>query len=295
MYLKRINFKNIILVAIISFIVLIPVFSYAQEDIISTEGNFLALSQKVEALESINNKILNTVYWTLGVLAAVFLGLISVNLYFNISANKREFEKTREELLATVKNEIIASESRILEKIAKSNAQEFERIKKESLAATENGIIASESRILEKIAKSNAQEFERIKKELLTITKNEVISAKSLIIEKIARLETNTEQMKYNIDDLEMDLRELEQIRYAKEGKQGAITILIRLLNKAIERNYDFRITEYLFQIRDYVKETPIRSYVNIDLEKELIKLEKKTEFKTTIEEIRSIKKVVAD
>ena len=235
-----------------------PIFSFAQEN---NSLTVQMLSQRVDMIENINQKLLNTVYWTLGVLAAIFIALVSVNLYFNISANKRELKETKEKLLSTAENEIIASESRILEKIAKSNAQEFERIKTE----------------------------------LLTTTKNEIISAKSSIIEKIARLETNAEQMKYNIDGLEMDLKELETIRYAEEGKQGAITIPIRLLNKAIERNQEFKITEYLFQIRDYIKENPIRSYVNIDLEKELVKLEKKTEFKTTIEEIRKLKKVVKD
>jgi len=284
--------KKIIFIIFIFLAITMPIFSFAQEN---NSLTVQMLSQRVDMIENINQKLLNTVYWTLGVLAAIFIALVSVNLYFNISANKRELKETKEKLLSTAENEIIASESRILEKIAKSNAQEFERIKTELLSTAENEIIASESRILEKIAKSNAQEFERIKTELLTTTKNEIISAKSSIIEKIARLETNAEQMKYNIDGLEMDLKELETIRYAEEGKQGAITIPIRLLNKAIERNQEFKITEYLFQIRDYIKENPIRSYVNIDLEKELVKLEKKTEFKTTIEEIRKLKKVVKD
>jgi len=250
--------KKIIFIIFIFLAITMPIFSFAQEN---NSLTVQMLSQRVDMIENINQKLLNTVYWTLGVLAAIFIALVSVNLYFNISANKRELKETKEKLLSTAENEIIASESRILEKIAKSNAQEFERIKTE----------------------------------LLTTTKNEIISAKSSIIEKIARLETNAEQMKYNIDGLEMDLKELETIRYAEEGKQGAITIPIRLLNKAIERNQEFKITEYLFQIRDYIKENPIRSYVNIDLEKELVKLEKKTEFKTTIEEIRKLKKVVKD
>lgn len=272
-----------------------PIFSHAQETIISTEGNFLALSQKVGALEDINNKILNTVYWTLGVLAAVFLGLISVNLYFNISANKRELEKIREELLTTTRNEIIASESRILEKIAESNTQEFEKIKKELLATVENKIITSESHILEKISKFNAKEFERTKAELLTNTKNEIISSKSPIIEKIARLETNAEQMKQNIDYLEMDVNELKIIRYTQEGKQGAITVRIRLLAKAIEKGLDFKISEILAEIRDYLREKNIRASIDIDLEKELAKLDEKPEFKTAIKEIRSFKKVVTN
>ena len=61
------------------------------------------LENKVTVLESVNSKILNTVYWTLGAFLTVFLGVIALNFFQTAFAHKKEFASLREDLYSKQK------------------------------------------------------------------------------------------------------------------------------------------------------------------------------------------------
>lgn len=108
--------------AILFFVILhlgLPSLTVAATPSPSPSTKLEVLDAKIDLLQKINERLLQTVYWTLATLAAIFLGLISVNLYFNISANKREIEQIREEVEAVARNLIKIAEQEIGEKVAR--------------------------------------------------------------------------------------------------------------------------------------------------------------------------------
>ncbi len=56
------------------------------------------LEEKVETIENLNSKLLNTIYWTLGTVAAIFTAIITLNFFSNFSINQRKIENIKEEL-----------------------------------------------------------------------------------------------------------------------------------------------------------------------------------------------------
>ncbi len=264
------------------------------------------LQARVDTLQDLNESILNSVYWTLGILATIFLGLISVNLYFNITGNKREIERIKKDFIERARNEILASEAKILEKISALNQKEFDNIKSDILATTKNEILASEAKILEKISALNQKEFDNIKSDILATTKNEILASEAKILEKnnnddkariadIEKIKREMTSIKDTSDDLDTRIKEFEIDRFAKNGQQGQILGMIDLLEKAIDKDNAYLIPSRLLKIRDYVNAHELRDYVATDLYKHLSKIENKDEYKILIEEIRSKIKTFTD
>jgi len=271
--MNKINlFKNITLFS--AFVVILFTFQISFADsqlVVSSPESIAVLQSRVDTLQSLNQSILNSVYWTLGILATIFLALISVNLYFNISANKREIEKIKKDFTDNAKNAILASESKILEKISALNQKEFDNIKSDILATAKNEVLASETKVFEKINsidKTKTAENENIKREVYSL--------------------------KDALDDLDTKVKEFEIDKFAEKGQQGEIIRMIDLLQKSIDKKkYD--IPERLVKIRDYLKNTEIRAYVSTDLNKQLSKIENNEENKFLVKEIRDNIKIFVD
>jgi len=305
--MNKINlFKNITLFS--AFVVILFTFQISFADsqlVVSSPESIAVLQSRVDTLQSLNQSILNSVYWTLGILATIFLALISVNLYFNISANKREIEKIKKDFTDNAKNAILASESKILEKISALNQKEFDNIKSDILATAKNEVLASESKILEKISALNQKEFDNIKSDILATAKNEVLASETKVFEKINSIDkTKTAEnenikrevysLKDALDDLDTKVKEFEIDKFAEKGQQGEIIRMIDLLQKSIDKKkYD--IPERLVKIRDYLKNTEIRAYVSTDLNKQLSKIENNEENKFLVKEIRDNIKIFVD
>jgi len=265
---KKVFFLLVVFYFLINFQ---QVFAISETLISSAPERIAVLEARVDTLQVLNQNILNSVYWTLGILATIFLGLISVNLYFNISGNKREIEKIKEDFTTTAKNEILASEAKILEKISALNQKEFTSIKSDLLATTKNEILASEAKILEKI---NVADKTRV--------------ADSEIIKK------ETSSIRKTLDDMDTKIKEFEIDRFAQKGQQGQIMRMIDLLGKSIDgKKHD--IMERLVGVRDYVKKTDIRAGISTNINKQLAKIEATSEYKTIVKEIQDSIRVFVD
>ncbi len=102
--------KNILLIGII-LSGLFPIsFIFAQNLTPILDTN--SLNERINSLETVNIKILNTVYWTLGIFASIFLAIVVSNFFSNKSINKDKIKTIKEELenLIDNKNNLIKEE-----------------------------------------------------------------------------------------------------------------------------------------------------------------------------------------
>lgn len=65
---------------------------------VSATDQIQTLENKVDLLNQINEKILNTIYWALGGLGGIFLGIVGLNSYQNFSLNKQKIDTIKGEL-----------------------------------------------------------------------------------------------------------------------------------------------------------------------------------------------------
>jgi hypothetical protein len=72
----------------------------------SLENQIQNLEIKVNLLEQINGKILNTIYWALSGLVTVFLTIIGLNFFQSFNLNKRKIDDIREENNSELKKNI---------------------------------------------------------------------------------------------------------------------------------------------------------------------------------------------
>lgn len=79
--------------------ILFPFLCLAQTTTILTENtNLIILQNKVDLLESINIKILDTIYWALGGLITVMLAIVGLNFFQNFSLNNKKISTIKEEI-----------------------------------------------------------------------------------------------------------------------------------------------------------------------------------------------------
>jgi len=228
--------------------------SIAESSIASS--NLDILKERIDLLQKINERLLQTVYWTLATFAAIFLGIVSVNLYFNISANKREILTIKDEIESLASNLIKAAEADIADKNIVVIQREIDRVKEEVSNITTSDIKTSEVNMLDKINALTQREIDKASTNLLNIAKNEVLVQKAeslkLIEEtskKIVMISNSIEKIEKNISEFDIRLKEMEVYKYSQEGKLGAIIVQIELLEHDLENkdwNLKYRLPEIL-------------------------------------------------
>ena len=274
-------------------IVFTPIYSMAQSNLSTgTNNDSIILNQKVDLLEEINSKILNSVYWTLGILAAIFLGLISVNLYFNITGNKNEIRRIREDIIRTTNNLIETAKNEIADKLSKSSQHEALSIKENLIETMKNMIETAKNEIDDKLSKSSQQEIKDQIGSLSVSSENQLLEYKSEVNKKINDFEKiliSTQNVsrsnKVDIDKIHIDIKELEAYRYSKEGKMGGIINQVDLLEHDIEKRY-WNLESRLKEIRNEVKAADLYPDLAEKLES-LLKKIKDPVHKVIIEEIK--------
>jgi len=274
-------------------IVFTPIYSMAQSNLSTgTNNDSIILNQKVDLLEEINSKILNSVYWTLGILAAIFLGLISVNLYFNITGNKNEIRRIREDIIRTTNNLIETAKNEIADKLSKSSQHEALSIKENLIETMKNMIETAKNEIADKLSKSSQQEIKDQIGSLSVSSENQLLEYKSEVNKKINDFEKiliSTQNVsrsnKVDIDKIHIDIKELEAYRYSKEGKMGGIINQVELLEHDIEKRY-WNLESRLKEIRNEVKAADLYPDLAEKLES-LLKKIKDPVHKVIIEEIK--------
>ena len=274
-------------------IVFTPIYSMAQSNLSTgTNNDSIILNQKVDLLEEINSKILNSVYWTLGILAAIFLGLISVNLYFNITGNKNEIRRIREDIIRTTNNLIETAKNEIADKLSKSSQHEALSIKENLIETMKNMIETAKNEIDDKLSKSSQQEIKDQIGSLSVSSENQLLEYKSEVNKKINDFEKiliSTQNVsrsnKVDIDKIHIDIKELEAYRYSKEGKMGGIINQVELLEHDIEKRY-WNLESRLKEIRNEVKAADLYPDLAEKLES-LLKKIKDPVHKVIIEEIK--------
>lgn len=234
---STIRTKYCCLIILLSCIIYIGLPLQSSAATFSSPINIDVVNAKVDLLIKIIDKILNSVYWTLGILSAIFLGLISVNLYFNISANKREFEKHKTEIENLVSSLIKTAEQDIREKNNEVTQKEIGRIKEEISNITISAIKTSESALTEKINELTQREIEKASNNILNTAKNEMLINRAEIIKLCddsgKRIDTLASSFKQNENDLrqlDINVKQLEAYRFANENKYGAIMRLLEIL-----------------------------------------------------------------
>ncbi|MFA5324303.1 MAG: hypothetical protein WC373_16630 [Smithella sp.] len=133
--------KNILLIGIILSGLFSISFVSAQTSL-SDSPNIDAdfLNAKIDLLENINNKILYSVYWTLATFASIFLGLMALNIFWNLSINKDKIKNIKNELenLINYNSNELEKKSENLSSISlEKNKKQLEDFKKDILLQTE--------------------------------------------------------------------------------------------------------------------------------------------------------------
>lgn len=195
------------------------------------------LEARVDVLQKINEQILHTVYWTLATVAAIFIGLISVNLYFNIRANKREIDKIKENVENLAKSLIKTAEQEIGEKNNEATQKEIVRIKEEIANITTSAIKTSEANLIEKTNAVTKQEIEKASKDIFNSARNEILTSKAEITKLyeesgkiVTEVVATVKQIVEKLPKIDIQIKELEAYKFSKEGKLGAIMRQIDLL-----------------------------------------------------------------
>lgn len=203
----------------------------------STSTKLEVLEMKVDLIQKTNERLLQTVYWILATLAVIFLGLISVNLYFNISANKRDLDKNKEEIENLARSLIKTAEQEIAEKSNEVTQKEIGRIKEEIANITISAIKTSEANLIEKTNAVTQQEIEKASTNIFNTAKNEILTSKAEITKLyeesgkiITEVVATVKQIGERVPQIDVRVKELEAFKYSQEGKQGAIINQIDLL-----------------------------------------------------------------
>jgi len=288
--IKNRKFSSIIILLSTAILFSSPIIALAQTS--STQNGLLILDTKVNLLNDINGRILNTVYWTLGILAAIFLGIISVNLYFNISANKREIQKIKEEILGTSKNLIKTAEAEITEKVSTANRKENDRIKEEILGTSKNLIKTAEAEITEKVSTANRKDLDKEIENVLNIIKNETLIYQTKITEQVNTIEKSVlsinsgiKNMSGKLEEAEVDIKELDAFMYSQKGKMGGIINQIELLEYDI-KNRSWYLKYRLADLKEEIKRYDLTKELDKKLRELLSSIKDKKEFTSEIEEI---------
>lgn len=94
---SEMNLKFVKLLAI-SLAVLVIIDVAAQDQIANLESEVETLNVKFDLLNTLNTKILNTIYFALGGIGALVLAIIGLNFFQNFRLNERKVDSIREEL-----------------------------------------------------------------------------------------------------------------------------------------------------------------------------------------------------
>ena len=254
--IKNRKFSSIIILLSTAILFSSPIIALAQTS--STQNGLLILDTKVNLLNDINGRILNTVYWTLGILAAIFLGIISVNLYFNISANKREIQKIKEEILGTSKNLIKTAEAEITEKVSTANRKDLDKEIENVLNIIKNETLIYQTKITEQV--------NTIEKSVLSIN-------------------SGIKNMSGKLEEAEVDIKELDAFMYSQKGKMGGIINQIELLEYDI-KNRSWYLKYRLADLKEEIKRYDLTKELDKKLRELLSSIKDKKEFTSEIEEI---------
>jgi hypothetical protein len=197
--------KKIPLFSLVGVLICLPNFIFAKTTEVITDPNSLLqiLTEKVDLLSKINDRTLTSVYWTLGVFSTIFLALISVNLYFNITANKREILKIRKDIKDDTQNTLNEAESRIEKVLAESTNLEIEKSTSNTLNILRNEALNYQVEINKRLEESD---------------------------KLIAPLQKSIKDIENSIAGIKIDIKELEAFMYSQKGKMGGIFNQIELL-----------------------------------------------------------------
>ena len=242
------------------------------------------LDAKVDLLEKVNQQILQSVYWTLATLAAIFLGLISVNLYFNVSANKREIEKIREDAEKLTTALIATAERGIAEKNEAATQAEIARVKEEIANLTTSLIKTSEASLVEKTTATTQREIEKSITAAKSAINNQLLTQRSEINATHEASARNIASALDSLKVLEIEVKELKIYKYSQGKQMGAIYGHIELLEYDMA-NRHWNLRYRLPEIREEIKGA------RLDVEratklKQLLAQIKEPAFKDIVEEI---------
>lgn len=249
------------------------------------------LDMKVDLLEKVNEQTLRSVYWTLATLAAIFLGLISVNLYFNISANKREIEKIREDVEELTTTLIATAERRLTDKNEATTLTEIARLKEEIANLTTSLIKTSEVSLVEKTTETMQREIEKsisaamsAMNNQLLLQRSEINATKDASDVTIASALSSLKEIDKKIALLAIDIKELKIFEHSQKSQMGAIYGHIDLLEYDLANrkwNLKFRLPEIKKEITDVALDV-----VHATKLKELLAQIQDEELKVIVEQI---------
>ena len=258
-----INKKAKVLIALM--LTSVPVFVFAQEVDINT------VVAKVELLEDTNVKILNTIYWTIGTLGALFAAIIGLNIYSGYKINKEKISDIKKDLEDKIDTRLVD-----VEKLKKDLGDKIDT----RLVDVEKLKIQTESDI-----KKHATEAENKLTELL---KTKLTEVKVDINQKSKSVAGRFEE---RIRDLERAAILIEAKEYADKGIVSvAIDRMIEVLNIDIKKDWDFQIHDTLEKIKKMVEDNTLYSDTASELQKTLNLLS--DEYSITREEIKRLIKI---
>lgn len=209
----------------------------------STSTDILLLSQKVDLLEAVNNKTLNTVYWTLGVLATIFLAIVGLNVFFNTSAFRRDLENIKDQTQKEAEAQISIAESRTSSKLETEISSQIKKLNKDIKSTTSAQITAAREQLKVEVLLVSQKEIETQMAKTSAELQNEVLVAKADLLKQVsmvssenAELKSTVKSLKDRADEMKIEIIELQAFKYQKQEKMGGILSLFEVIEYDINK-----------------------------------------------------------
>ncbi len=175
------------------------------------------LQNEMEIVKSYSSQFLQTIYWSLGVVASIALILVGFGWFTNFRLLDQEKKSIRSEMQTTLKSDLKDSLNRIDERYSESQKLVTDLI--------EQAIKRSETRMLFDIG-----------------SKHELLESRTVDLER-------------SIQAIHYELEDIEYRRWTSEGVYtNAIRCAVGLVNIAISIKQDFRISRALDYILRSIK-----------------------------------------
>ncbi len=254
-----------------------PSAAMSDQNALASSTSILLLSQKVNLLAEINDRTLNSVYWTLGVLATIFLAIVGLNIFFNTSAFRRDLENIKDQAQKESQSQILSAENRIFVKLEAETNTQIKRVSKDIKSTTAAQITAAREQIKLEVSNVSQKEIETQMGKTYAELRNEVLEAKASLLKEVgaislenSELRSKIKSIKETMDEMNIEITELQAFKYHKQDKMGGILNLFEVLKYDVEKR-KWHIKHTLADINnvldEYVgslKEEQIKSYLKI-------------------------------
>lgn len=224
----------------------------------------MQLEQQVETLEQVNNKILNSIYWTLGTLSTIFTAFLALNFFSNLSINRKKIEAIKEELENKLDKSVQEIDTDFKDRLGQNKSDLQKEIEKKV-----NGQFSTQNTKIQTIDEQVNSKIDFIDKKVEgyskgtmecfdEIAKNFDDRVKSIINPKIEIINSDIHDLSKKDHELERSIlsMEMNDMSIAPGNRRRRC---IEILELDIKQGWDFRINETLQNLVNFIKDEDLK------------------------------------